>query len=79
VTGRLGHSQDDVRELAETFVESLSESSRLAEAAIIAAEYLEDGDSAVALLSQVFKSTSRNLKASGASVATRFWNDCQPT
>ena len=41
-----------MRGLAEGFVESLSSSSRLVEAAAIAAQHLADIDSAVALLAQ---------------------------
>lgn len=54
--GRLGYKKDKIQELADSFVSSLSASSRLAEAAAVATEYLHDADSAVSLLAQVTKS-----------------------
>ena len=52
VAGRLRWSEDKVRHLAHEVAEELASTARPAEAAAVRADYLQDADNAVALLSQ---------------------------
>ena len=67
VAGRMGQSPEDMRDLVESLVESLSASGQLAEAARLSAEHLGDADSAVALLCQAreWREAVRNVALFG--------------